>query len=497
MNFRIDKNKGESISHQLYQQISDRILSGFLKEGEALPSVRKLAKTLNISPMTIIKVYDKLQEREIIEKKHGKGTYVKERYDVHEKNKKVEEDPFQWQVSIPDYLSRSQFRYNPNLSYVYDGFNLSVASLNQSLLPTKTIIKDAYDALENNIDVLGKYPSVQGDSVLREAIQEYLQEKSIHTLSQNILITSGGQQGISLVVNTFVGPGDIVVMETPTYPGAIDLFKCKGATILTVPVDENGMKTDILMSLCDKYSPKVIYTIPNFHNPTGYSMSDKRKRELLDIAQAHNCMVIEDDPWSEISYTDKNIKSLKSMDHSGHVIYIKSISKIIGPAYRIAALVAEGSILSRLIASKANLDLGTPILTQKVVLDFIASKKITKYIQNLNTALLRRRNKAIQLLKTHAPKGTKWTVPEGGISIWITLPRYLNVEKLLYQAITDKKIAFLPGTICYPNEVECNHLRICFSYLEEEHLEKVLIDLCILMKDFLKGQRVQSNIPIV
>jgi len=185
------------------------------------------------------------------------------------------------------------------------------------------------------------------------------------------------------------------------------------------------------------------------------------------------------------------------MDTDGHVIYIKGLSKILGPAYRLASIVSEGSILSRLITSKANHDLGTSMLNQKTVLDFIKSNKISSYIENLNKQLLKRRDSVIYLLKNYAPLGVKWIVPEGGINLWITLPKNFNVEKLLFHSITTKNISFLPGTICFPNEVEFNHLRICFTYLEEDHLENAIINLCKLMGLLYETENNSDYIPVV
>ena len=497
MNIRIDRNSIITITQQLFQFLSDRILSGFIKDGEQLPSIRSLSKELNLSPMTVIKAYNELDKNGLATTIQGKGTFVNQRNSVDKSNKNLEEDDLQWQMSVPDYLSRSQFRYNPNLSYATDCYNLSVASLNYKLLPTTAILKDSFSLFQSDTTVLSKYPPVQGDYEFRCAMAQYLKSKEIITCAENILIANGSQQGISLISSTFIGPGDIVIMEAPTYPGAIDLFKCRGAIILTVPVDNEGMRTDILMSLCDKYSPKVIYTMPNFHNPTGYSMSTKRKRDLLDIAKYNNSIIVEDDPWSEISYKKEKIKSIKSMDTDGHVIYIKSVSKILGPAYRVAAIVSEGSVLSRLVASKANHDLGTSVLSQKMITGFIASNRITDYIKKLNKELIKRRDKALSLLKIYAPSGVTFTIPEGGINLWITLPKNFNVEKLLFQAITTKNISFLPGTICYPNEVEFNHFRICFSYLEEEHLEHTIIELCKLIEILYTAENSNDYVPII
>lgn len=481
MNINIDRNSITTITEQLFQFFSDRILSGLVKDGEQLPSIRSLSKELNISPMTIIKAYNKLEENGLATTIQGKGTYVNQRNNMEKVSNLLGKNNFQWQMAIPDYLSRSQFKYSSNLTYANNCYNLSIASLSHKLLPTETILKECLTLNENSVKFLAQYPPVQGDFEFRTVLSDYLKSKDINTSTENILITTGSQQGISLIASTFIGPGDIVIMETPTYPGAIDLFKSRGAVIFTVPVDNEGMRTDILMSLCDNYSPKIIYTMPNFHNPTGHSMSLKRKKELLDIAQYHNSIIVEDDPWSEISYKKEKVKSLKSMDTDGHVIYIKGISKILGPAYRLAAIVAEGSILSRLITAKANHDLGTSMLNQKTVLEFIKSNKITNYIESLNKKLVKRRDKVINLLKNHAPSDVKWNIPEGGINLWLTLPKNLNVEKLLFHAITTKNISFLPGTVCYPNEVEFNHLRICFTYLEDE-LENTIIELCNLMK---------------
>lgn len=497
MNIKIDKNSIITITQQLIQLFSDRILSGLLKDGEKLPSIRSLARELNVSPMTIVKTYNELEKCGLVTTIQGKGTFVNKRNNVREEQIQLEKDDFQWQISVTDYLARSQFRNNPNLSYNSKYFNLSIASINYKLLPTATILKDFFKIFNLNEKELSTYPPIQGDCELREAMAKYLGLKGITTNRENILITNGAQQGISLIASTFVGPGDVVVMETPTYPGAIDLFKCRGAVILTVPVDKEGMRTDILMSLCDKYSPKVIYTMPNFQNPTGYSMSMKRKFELLDIAKYNNSIIIEDDPWSEISYTNNSVKPLKSMDKTGHVIYIKSMKKILGPTNRLAAVVAEGSLISRLIAAKANHDLGTSILSQKIILDFMRTNEITRYVAKLNKELVKRRDTVIKILKANTPKGTTWTMPEGGINIWITLPENINVEKLLFHSINSEKISFLPGTICYPNEVNFNTLRICFAYIDEEYLEITIKKLCKLMRELSDLEDNKNYIPIV
>lgn len=179
--------------------------------------------------------------------------------------------------------------------------------IDPGLLPNRYLEQEIHKMLSENPRILSQYSEIQGDYKLRVAMSQYLKQFEVSTTPDNLLITNGSQQGLDLVARTFIGPGDVVVMESPTYPGAIDIFRGRGATILTVPIDKEGMKVDILQNLCDKYKPKIIYTIPTFHNPTGTVMSHKRRRQLLEIAKSIQCIIVEDDPWCEIYFDKKNL----------------------------------------------------------------------------------------------------------------------------------------------------------------------------------------------
>jgi DNA-binding transcriptional MocR family regulator len=265
-------------------------------------------------------------------------------------------------------------------------------------------------------------------------------------------------------------------------------------TILTVPVDNSGMRVDILQNLCDKYKPKLIYTIPTFHNPTGAVMTSKRRRQILDIAQSIQSIIIEDDPWSEIYFDKKPPASIKSMDDYGHVIYLKGLSKTLAPSCRIGILAASGSIFNRLLAAKANADLGSPLLTQKAILPFIKSQKMMDHMKKLRTALKIRRDLVLELLSQHAPSEVSWVIPQGGLNLWISLPSWIDTNHLLLEA-KKQQLTFLPGSACYPAEQENHHLRLSYSYMNEQLLHQGVITLCNILHSEISSKKVHDGSP--
>ncbi|MGN4128200.1 PLP-dependent aminotransferase family protein [Lysinibacillus sphaericus] len=490
MHIEIQRNSETSLSKQIFLSIVDHIRSGLIPQGSQLPSVRELSKELEVSFVTVVKAYKELEKGNFITSIQGKGTFVNtEETEIEEiKNDYL---PFNWQLSIQDYLPRAQFS---RFHHVPGEIQLSSSMIDPGLLPNRYLEQEIHKMLSENPRILSQYSEIQGDYNLREAMTQYLKQFEVPTTPDNLLITNGSQQGLDLVARTFVGPGDVVVMERPTYPGAIDIFRGRGATILTVPVDKEGMKVDILQNLCDKYKPKIIYTIPTFHNPTGAVMSLKRRRQILEIAKSIQCMIVEDDPWGEIYFDKKPPAPIKSIDYYGHVIYLKGLSKTLAPSCRIGILSASGSIFNRLLAAKSNADLGSPLLTQKSLLPFITSKKMIDHMKKLRTALRVRRDLTLDLLSQYAPEEISWIIPNGGLNIWISLPTWIDTNLLLMEA---KKnfVTFLPGSACYPVEQENHHMRLSFSYMNEQQLQHGIITLCNIFNAEITSKKMKNNTP--
>lgn len=496
MHIDLNRITNISLSRQIYQSIADRIASGLIEKGTRLPSVRSLSKTLKVSLVTVVKAYSMLEKDNLILTIQGKGTYVQSEDMINKKNPDNDSTSLDWQLSITDHLPRAQFwRQNINLT-TKSQIQMSSAHVHSSLLPEQHISKHLSSFILKNPSVIFEYGPVQGDLELLTSITNYLRIKGVSLSKEEIIITNGSQQAINLVARTFIGAGDIVIMEAPTYTAAIDVFRWQGATILSVPVDKDGMRIDLLLKICDSYSPKLIYTIPTYHNPTGTVMSMQRRKELIDIARNFNCLIVEDDPWSEITFEKNSLPSIKSMDTSGHVIYIKGFSKFLSPGCRIGTLAASGSIQNRLVAAKANSDLGSPLLTQKALLPFVQYDFMEKHLKNLNSILLKRRNLALKLLAEYMPSNVKWTVPQGGPNIWITLPSWLSAESLVFEA-QHRNINFLPGSTCYPSEPEFNHIRISFSSLDEHQLKEGILTLSSIVSSFVNQKNSSNGIPII
>lgn len=496
MKIDLNRNSTISLSKQIYQSISDRISSGLLEKGSKLPSVRNLSKTLKVSMVTVVKAYSMLEKDNFISTIQGKGTYVQSEKPLINKDNNTDLNSLDWQLSIPDYLPRAQF-WRQNMSLATNSqIWLSSTSVHSSLLPEQLISRHISSLVLKNPHILSAYGPVQGDLEFRAAIADLLSSRGISTSENQIIVTNGTQQAINLIARVFIGVGDIVVMEAPTYTAAIDVFRWQGATILSVPADKDGMRTDFLLRICDTYSPKLIYTIPTYHNPTGAVMSLQRRKELIEIAKDFHCLIVEDDPWQEISFENNPLPTLKSMDTQGHVIYLKGFSKFLSPSCRIGAIATSGSILNRLIAAKSNSDLGSPLLTQKALTPFIQLDFMKKYLKSLNNVLYIRRNFVLKLLKEYMPDKITWTSPKGGPNIWITLPSWLSAESLVFEG-QNNNIAFLAGSTCYASEPEFNHIRLSFSSLDQEKLEKGLIALSKIVSSAIDKKHKIENKPIV
>ncbi|RAL23425.1 PLP-dependent aminotransferase family protein [Thermoflavimicrobium daqui] len=493
MKIEINRSSHVPLAQQIYQSFTDRILSGYFPSGTRLPSVRQLAKTLQVSPVTVMQALDLLEKQQLIERIQGKGIFVAVKNNVETEEPEEEREDGSLFLQIPDYLHRTQqMYYNQVLAQI----NFSSPIVHPDLLPTEILAQSISQLVQKEPEILAQYGEIQGDIELRQALAHYLMNEGIKVSPQDILVTNGSQQGIDLVARCFLGPGDIVFTEEPTYTAAIDIFRSRGATVIAVPVDQEGMRIDKLTALLDTYTPKLIYTMPTFQNPTGYVMNQKRRRELIDLTRHINCLILEDDPWSEIFFDQSPPLHLKAMDRYGNVIYLKGLSKILSPGCRIGFMVASDMILNRLIAAKTNADMGNPLLNQKVILPIFQSQWIRRLLKELRESLKQKRNLTLQLLKEYAPPGMSWLTPKGGFNIWITLPKGANTIELLSMC-KQKNISFLPGSACFPSDIEWNHLRLSFSNVDEEEITLGIKEMCMVIGKYLSSlDRQKGQTPL-
>ncbi|WP_054941778.1 PLP-dependent aminotransferase family protein [Paenibacillus ihuae] len=473
MHIELARSSTKSLPQQISETLAQRITSGLLQPGMRLPSVRSLASSLKVSQVTVSKAYDDLESHGHILCSQGKGCFVAQ------KPQKAQEAGSGWQDGYDDFLPRAQLWRNFDYSNVRYPFH--IAAIHSDLLPLDEIGSTMSRLVLEQPELMASYGNFQGDSELREVMSRHLRKHGVAVQASGIMITSGSQQGIDLVARTFVGPGDAVYLEAPSYTGAIDVFAGRGAEMIFVPMDDEGMRIDILTKLCDRRPPKLIYTNPTFQNPSGVTMSITRRQRLLELARSYRCLIVEDDPFSDLYFHRPPPPPIKSLDEEGHVVYMKSFSKVIAPGCRIACVAAGGNILSRLIAAKSASDLGSPLLNQRAVLPFIA-RKYEAYAEQLRAALRSRMETAAKLLKQHVPPGVTWNLPGGGLNLWLQLPAADGIAGLHARA-EQEGISFLPGDVCYSGEKPSRHIRLCYSQMTEAEMERGLRQFLLLLKE--------------
>lgn len=340
--------------------------------------------------------------------------------------------------------------------------------------------------LEEGNDVL-QYGSSNGDPKLIDAIAKMQNHDRVK--AENVLITTGSTNGIYYFAKCFVEEGDVVLAEAPSFLGSVVSFESLGAEVVGISMDTKGMITDELeekIIALQKQNKKIkfIYTIPEFQNPTGITMSTDRRRKLIEIAIKYNIQVLEDNPYGELRYTGESPKDLYKMAldefDSEIVTCVKSFSKVLGPGLRLAYAVGNAEIIHKMCSWTQKVNVSSDSVTQRVVYDFINNNMLLPHIEKIREFYRPRCEKMLESLEKYMPKGVSWTKPEGGMFVWIYLPENLNGDELFAKA-RDAKVAFIPGSKFYPSGCEkYNEIRLNFSYPSPEKIEKgvkILADL--------------------
>lgn len=485
MKISINRQSTVSIREQVYLEIAQRIRSGLLEPGFRLPSVRELSRQLQISLVTAHQIYRLLDGSGLTASIRGKGTFVRGNTPA-ENNRAASAGPFDWQLSLPDYLPRASFWSQSSVRLPPHIFDLSSASVHYSLLPLAFIQQSIRQSLENDPNSLGQYSNFQGDHDFLQALSDYVKFLNIRLKPHQLLVTNGTQQGIDLFARTFLGPGDTIAVETPCFSAAIDALRLSHANLQPIPVDQDGLRVDILEDLAGHIRFKAIYTVPTGQNPTGAVMSLSRREDLLVFAREHNVLILEDEPHRELEMARIRAAQLppplKMLDTDGRVVYLKGFSKFLFPGIRLGLLAADGSIYNRLLAAKSITDLGSPLWLQKSLIPFFRNPRLMQIIGKLSTRLDTRRKNVLQTLQNMLHPAIARPGQSAGLHLWLSLPQGIKTDSLIPEAHR-RGIHFLPGTIFYPGEPETNHLRICWTNLADADLPQALAILCGLLND--------------
>jgi 2-aminoadipate transaminase len=338
-----------------------------------------------------------------------------------------------------------------------------------------------------------QYGTTEGYQPLRELIVRHSGRYGINVTPENILITSGSQQALDLLGKILINPGDRILVESPTYLGALQAWSAYGAEYVTVPMDENGLIVDALEEAL-RSGPKFMYILPNFQNPTGVTLSLERRMKLIELADRYGVPIVEDDPYGQLRYEGEHIPPLVVLDgqyrnngddcYYGNVIYLSTFSKILSPGIRLAWVVAPPKVIGKLVQAKQGADLHTSTFNQIVAFEVARGGFLDNHIKLIREVYGRRRDVMLAAMDGYFPPGVEWTHPQGGLFLWGILPESMNSADVLKDAI-EKKVAFVPGAPFYPTGGGHNTMRINFSNATDEQIREGISRMAKVIKSKL------------
>ena len=317
-----------------------------------------------------------------------------------------------------------------------------------------------------------QYGAAKGVTELRELILKRVKEKeNVDAKLENVMVTTGSEQAIDLVGKAFVNPGDTVLVEEPTYLCALDVFRSYGANFVSVPMDEDGMKMDALEEALKAHpETALVYTVPNFQNPTGRTMPAERRKKFAELAAKYDVPVLEDNPYGDIRFAGEHVPSVKSFDHAGKVFYMSTFSKILAPGFRLGWLVADPKVIEKLTVLKQSADLHTDNLVQYVVTEFFKENDVDAHVKEISDLYGKRKQLMIDGIKKYFPKDVKYTDPEGGMFLWVEVPGVTDTVELFKQCL-EHNVAFVPGDPFFAGKPQPGTFRLNYSNMQEDQIE--------------------------
>lgn len=481
---------------QIKRHLQERIEQRILLPGTKLPPTRTLADELGVSRVTVVNAYAELEAEGFVHAHVGRGTFVS---DPRRRDTTLRETPFNWQTTLlrpPGVSASGMLADMLHLTQQPDLISFAMGSPATDLLPihdfreaiNRVLRRDGAEALQ--------YDEAAGYEPLRRSVAHRLSSRGIEAGPQDVLIPSGSQQGLDLAARVLTEPGDLVITESPTYLGALDVFQSHEVRVRGVPVDGEGMQVDALEALISRHRPRLIYTIPTFHNPTGVTMSRERRRKLLTLARRHDFLVLEDGVCSELRYEGSPSPPLKALNGGERIIYVNSFSKFLLPGIRVGYIVAPRRIRERLVTAKQAADLFTSSLMQRALVEYLEQGHLDDHLATVRRIYKERRDAMLTGLSSHLTEGARWIVPQGGLCLWATLPDAFSTAQLYLTAI-EYGVAFAVGSVFFPQDPASSSLRLNFAAHPPGEIERGLRRLGKAMREELKATYEREDSPPV
>lgn len=484
---QIDRGSQTPLYLQIRDQLREMILAGALPAGTQLPPERKLAEQLGVNRGTVASAYRELVAGGLANAHVGRGTVVQSIDTTADTVDAVSPSP-PWTELFgpqPRWLRNPLLDDLAVLTARSDVISLAAGVPAADLYPTQSFSQVVCGLLNRDpASVLGPCPT-QGLEMLRRVIAEELMDPAAKVEADGVLVVTGSQQGLDLIARAFIEPGDAVVIEAPTYLGALQAFGAAGARLLSVPLDEDGMRLDVLETLLARHRPKLIYSLPTFQNPSGVTQGLKRRKDLLGLARRFGVPVVEDDPYGQLYLDEAPPPSLKALDDCNGVIYLSTFSKIMFPGLRLGWIAAPWSVVERLSSIKQRVDLYDNTLAQWATATFVEEGHLAGHLAEVRKVYPRRRQAMVDELERTCPE-VEFRVPAGGFNLWCRLPRGLRSRGLLAEA-GRRGVAFVPGEVFFAGDGGEDALRLNFSSQSETRIHQGIVRLAEAL-DILKLQ---------
>jgi 2-aminoadipate transaminase len=360
------------------------------------------------------------------------------------------------------------------------------------VFPVQRFEEACHKVLKEHGALALQYGPTEGYEPLREMIARNMARYGIFARTENVLITSGSQQALDLIGKLLINNGDRILVEAPTYLGALQAFTVYGAQYVSVPVDEDGLLTDQLEP-CLRSGPKFMYILPNFQNPAGVTLSEERRYQLISLADKYGIPIIEDDPYGQLRYEGEHLVPLVVLDRDnlrrdngftlGNVIYLSTFSKTLAPGIRLAWIVAPGDVISKLVQLKQAADLHTSTFSQFVAYEVARDGFLDQHVKLIRQVYRERRDVMLHALEEFFPHEVTWTHPKGGLFLWVTMPEGIDCQAVFRSALAEN-VAFVPGDCFYPNggDEGCRHMRLNFSHSQPEQIQEGIRRLSVAVK---------------
>jgi 2-aminoadipate transaminase len=339
------------------------------------------------------------------------------------------------------------------------------------LFPIREFQEACRYVLEHDGAAALQYGVTEGYPPLKQYLVSKMHKYGVPAEEENILIVNGSQQALDLIGKVFLDAGDTVLTDRPSYLGAIQAWTAYEAQFVTVPLDDEGTRVDLIEDVLKREPVKFIYSLPNFHNPAGVTLSLERRQRLVDLAARHGVFIIEDDPYGELRFEGEDITPISVM-HKENTIYLSTFSKTLAPGIRLGWIVAPSKIISKLVQAKQGADLHTSTFVQMVVNDICQRGFLRQHVKRIRDTYRERCAGMLSAMEKYFPEGVRWTRPQGGLFMWVILPEGTDCMELL-QAAVEEKVAFIPGTAFYPDgNSGHNTLRLTFATASPEMIEE-------------------------